>query len=144
MLWFSLQLYSERFLILRRNERDTIKSVNWSSCKVPVILVILKRSLNLLETMSKRFKYFISWKSDHREPSCSMWRHGRTDMTKIIIAFRNFAKAPKNQPGNDAYGKCCLFRESKETYKCTLWVKFKVSNVGMYKCSRNLGAISKL
>jgi hypothetical protein len=24
------------------------------------------------------------------------WTDGRTDMTKLIVAFRNFAKAPKN------------------------------------------------
>jgi hypothetical protein len=34
---FSLQVLSETFLILRRNERD--KNICWSSCKVPVILV---------------------------------------------------------------------------------------------------------
>ena len=33
---FSLQRLSETFLILRRVERD-IKSVYWSSCKVPII-----------------------------------------------------------------------------------------------------------
>jgi hypothetical protein len=31
-----------------------------------------------------------SWK-----PSCSMRTDKRTDMTKLIVAFRNFAKAPK-------------------------------------------------
>jgi hypothetical protein len=35
--WFSLQLLSETFLILRRNERDMIKNVYRSSCKVPII-----------------------------------------------------------------------------------------------------------
>jgi len=36
--WFCLQLLSEIFLILRRKERDMIKNVHRSSCKVPVIL----------------------------------------------------------------------------------------------------------
>jgi hypothetical protein len=39
VFWFSVQLLSETFLILRRNERDMIKSVYRSSCKVPVIVV---------------------------------------------------------------------------------------------------------
>jgi hypothetical protein len=27
-------------------------------------------------------------------PSCSVWTDGQTNMTKLIVAFRNFAKAP--------------------------------------------------
>jgi hypothetical protein len=36
---FSLQLLSETFFIVKRTERDMIKTLNWSSCKVAVILV---------------------------------------------------------------------------------------------------------
>jgi len=39
VFWFSLQHLSETFVIVRRNERDIIKNVYRSSCKVPVIVV---------------------------------------------------------------------------------------------------------
>jgi hypothetical protein len=38
VFWFSLQLLSETFLILKRTEWDIIINVHRSSCKVPVIL----------------------------------------------------------------------------------------------------------
>jgi len=39
----------------------------------------------------------ISCKSVQWEPSCSVRSDGRTDMTKLIVAFHNFANAPKKQ-----------------------------------------------
>jgi len=39
VFWFSLQLLSETFLILRRTQRDMLINVYRSSCKVPVIVV---------------------------------------------------------------------------------------------------------
>ena len=41
-------------------------------------------------------KYQISWKSVQWEPSCYTQTDGRTHMMKLIVAFRNFANAPKN------------------------------------------------
>jgi hypothetical protein len=50
---FSLQILSEIFFILRRTERDMIKNVYWSSCKVLFIFVRLQWNLNFLEGFSK-------------------------------------------------------------------------------------------
>jgi hypothetical protein len=45
VFWFSLQLLSNTFLVLRRSERDIIINVHRSSCKVTVILVGFKWTL---------------------------------------------------------------------------------------------------
>jgi len=44
----------------------------------------------------KVIKYKISLISIKWEPSCSMRTDGRTDMTKLIVVFRNFAKVPED------------------------------------------------
>jgi hypothetical protein len=41
-------------------------------------------------------QYQISWKPAQWEQSCSMRTDGRTDMTKLTVALRNFANAPNN------------------------------------------------
>jgi hypothetical protein len=47
----------------------------------------------------KMLKYQISRKFVQWEPSCSMQTDDRTDMTSLIVAFRNFSNAPKNIGG---------------------------------------------
>ena len=75
-------------LIVRRNEVDIIMNVHWSPCKGPVVLVRFQRNLNFLSTYFRKIlKYQISWK-------IHPVGDGRTDMTKVLVAFRNFAFAP--------------------------------------------------
>ena len=53
----------------------------------------------------EKLKYQISRKSIQWEPSCSMQNADRwTDITKLIVPFRNFSKAPKLP-----YMKTCVY-----------------------------------
>ena len=97
VLWFSLQILSLTFLILRKTERDMINKVYRSSCKVSANLVRFYRNLNFSTYFRELLKHNISWKSVQWEPSCSMRTDGRTDMTKLIVAFQNCTNAPKNR-----------------------------------------------
>ena len=53
MFWFSPQILSEIFLILRRIQGRVIINVHWSSCKEPVILVRFWWNLNVLDRLKK-------------------------------------------------------------------------------------------
>jgi len=33
----------------------------------------------------------------HADGRTNCWRDGQTDMTNLVVAFRNFAKAPKKE-----------------------------------------------
>ena len=110
MFWFSLQILSETFLILRITERDMIKNVYWSSCEVRVIIVsFFLSSLTLSTWFLIILKYQISRKSVLWEPNCYIktdgrmdgWadrqtKEGQADMTMLLVTFQNFASEPKN------------------------------------------------
>jgi hypothetical protein len=53
VFWFSLQLSSETFLILRRIQRGIVMNVCGSSCKVPFMLFSFSWNMNLLDRRSK-------------------------------------------------------------------------------------------
>jgi len=93
---FFLQLISETFLILRRTERDTIKNVYWTACKVPVILVIFWRKISryIFEKYSNT-KFHSNPSSRSRVVPCGR-AAAQTDITKLIVVFRNVANARKN------------------------------------------------
>ena len=63
VFWFSLQLLSETFLILRRTERDISKKLCWSSCEVPLFLPDFSENWILSTDFRKILKYQIQWNS---------------------------------------------------------------------------------
>jgi hypothetical protein len=95
--WFSLHLLFEIVLILRRNERDMIKNVHWSSRKVPIIPVILWWNLTFLGSFSKKNanNKFHKNPSSETRVQCGQ-KDGRTDMTKLIATFCDFGTCLKN------------------------------------------------
>jgi len=78
-----------------------IKKVYWFLCEVPFILVRVYRHLNFLDGVSKNLQ--ISNLVKIRPVGAEVFQadgrsDGRTDgqMTKVIVAFLNFANVHKN------------------------------------------------
>ena len=100
--WFCLRLLSEKFLILWRAQRHTTTNLHASSCKVAVILatlVELEFSRQIFETYAS-IKFHENPSTESRGVSIRTHRQtgGEIDMTKLIVAFRLFAKAPRTRP----------------------------------------------
>ena len=91
---FSIIL-SETFLILRRIRRDIIINLHRSLFKYLLFLSDFNETWIFSIDFRKVLLYQI-WNPVQWEPNCSMRSDRRTDITKLIVAFRSFAKAPKN------------------------------------------------
>jgi hypothetical protein len=91
---FFLQLLSETFLILRRIPRDI--NLRRSSCRQPVILPGFNKNLIFSTYFRKIHEYQFPRKTFQRDTSCSTRTDGRTDIPKLLAAFRNFVNAPRN------------------------------------------------
>jgi len=93
VFWFSLQLLSETFLILRRYERDVMINVHWSSLTYPLALPDFNETWIFLTDFQKILKYQISWKSVQWQPSCSIQMERRTDRhDEVNSRFSLFCK----------------------------------------------------
>jgi hypothetical protein len=81
----------------RRIWRDLIRNISWSSCKAPVILfqILMKP-----EFYRQFFEKYSNTKFTKIRPVGVEFLHAErwTDMTNLVVAFRNSANAPKNKP----------------------------------------------
>jgi hypothetical protein len=66
------------------------------------ILINLELSRQFFEKYAY-FKFYENPSNDSRDVPC-----GRTDMTKLIVTFRNFANAPKKQKKNKFHEVCYI------------------------------------
>jgi len=108
-------ILSETFLILWRNERDVIRNVYFLQVKYQLFLSDFNETWTFPRDIRKLLKNKISQKSVQWEPSCSVRTDRRTGMTKLIVAFYNFAKASKNR---------YMFRMRGAIHRMSVW-KFK-------------------
>jgi hypothetical protein len=90
VFWFSLQVLSETFLILRRTELDMIKHEYRSSRKT--FLSKFNENWTSLTDIRNIFKYKISRKSLRWEPNSSKRADRRTDTTKLLRRFSQFCE----------------------------------------------------
>jgi hypothetical protein len=131
---FFLELLSKTFIILRRIRQDIVIYVKSLHVKYPLFLPDFNETWIFSTYFRKNLKYCVSSKPVQCEPSCSMRTDWQTDMTKLIVAFRSFANAPKN----------VAWSLSSDTYlQLNLTLKILKSSINTYKSqSINIRMIS--
>jgi hypothetical protein len=95
---YVLDKFSLKHFCLRRIRRDVIINVHTSLCEVPRNIARFQLNFNFLERFPKNNQ--ISNLMKIRGVQCGRRDRrmdGQTDTTKIIVASRNFAKAPTNK-----------------------------------------------
>jgi hypothetical protein len=95
VFWLPLQCLSETLLIIRKLSEIWSQVYSVLHAKYPLLLSDINKIWLFSAVFRKSVKCQISWKSLQWEPSCFMWKDGTTDMTKLIVAIRNFANTPK-------------------------------------------------
>ena len=101
---FSLQIWSEIYLILRRTEWDMIKNVHWYSCDVTLFFLEFNETWifltnkkdtyvsNFMKIRLVRAEFFL-----RRDRRTDGQTDLQTDMMEVIVAFRSFSDAPEKQ-----------------------------------------------
>ena len=102
-------------IILRRIERDMVLNVKTSLCEVPIILVRFNKarifSKCFREKKNSDIKFNRYMLRGSRVVPCGRTEK-KTSMTKLIVAFRNCANAPKNHVLMLYKASHCLFRDT--------------------------------
>ena len=92
--------------------------------KYPLFLSDFNETWIFSTVIRKILKYQISRTVVHWEPSCFMRRDGRTDgwtdLTKLIVAFRNFVNAPTNYFQNASILPICLHGVDRDNMPLSL------------------------
>jgi hypothetical protein len=95
VFWFSLQLLSETFLILRRTERDIIKKI-YIGLHVKYRLFLSDfNEIWILATNFRKNSQISNFIKIRPVGSDLFHTDGQTGMAKLIVIFRNFANVPK-------------------------------------------------
>ena len=102
----------EKFLILKRSERDITINVHRCSGKVPVIVVRFEWKLNFWTDFSKKPKisnlmkiHLLVAELFHADRQTGIRTDRRTHIKKLIVALRNFGDASEKKTGT-AIPKC--------------------------------------
>ena len=131
VFWFSVQMLSETFPSLRRNERDMIKTFTGSHIKYPLFLCNFNETEFSRNSLEKYLNVNV-----HENPSSRrrVVPRGRTDwqrcMAKLIGAFRNIVNAPRK-------GQCSV-KIKIEKFTRILWKLWFVIYEIMYQKSSDL------
>jgi hypothetical protein len=92
---FDFLCKSETFPVLRGTERNMI--TKWLSCKVLLFIyffqILMKLEFSYIFSKKPQISNFIKI----RPVGAEFFHADGTDLTKLIVAFRNIANAPKNE-----------------------------------------------